>query len=72
MTYALGRELEYYDRPVARGVVRDAAAHGATLAALIQALVASDSFQKRVKTGASTTTAANAGTDFIAHRTGAE
>jgi hypothetical protein len=80
MTYALGRELEYYDRPVARKVVRDAAAHGGTLAALVQAIVASDSFQKRVKVGAGTTTAANAAAGsaasaapvFVAQRTGAE
>ncbi|HUL82722.1 MAG TPA: DUF1592 domain-containing protein, partial [Gammaproteobacteria bacterium] len=42
MTYALGRELEYYDRPVERQVVRDATAHGRSLAALVQAIVASD------------------------------
>jgi hypothetical protein len=52
MTYALGRELEYYDRPVVRSVVRAAAADGTTLAALVQAIVASDSFEMRVKTGA--------------------
>jgi hypothetical protein len=57
MTYALGRELEYYDRPVARRVVRDATAHGRTLEALVQAIVASDSFQERVKTGTDTTAA---------------
>jgi hypothetical protein len=51
MTYALGRELEYYDRPVVRGVVREAASQGTTLAALVQAIVASDAFTKRVKTG---------------------
>jgi Protein of unknown function (DUF1592)/Protein of unknown function (DUF1588)/Protein of unknown function (DUF1585)/Protein of unknown function (DUF1587)/Protein of unknown function (DUF1595) len=54
MTYALGRKLEYYDQPVLRSVVRAAAAQGLTLEALIQAIVASDSFQKRVKTGATT------------------
>jgi hypothetical protein len=58
MTYALGRELEYYDEPVVRGVVRAAAAQGTTLPALIHAIAASDSFQKRVKVGAATTTAA--------------
>ncbi len=50
MTYALGRELEDYDRPVVRGIVRAAAAQGDTLEALIQGIVASDPFQKRVKT----------------------
>jgi hypothetical protein len=51
MTYALGRELTHYDQPVVRGVVREAAAQGTTLAALVQAIVASDAFTKRVKTG---------------------
>ena len=27
MAYALGRRLEYYDRPAVRKIVRDAAAH---------------------------------------------
>ncbi len=52
MTYALGRELDYYDRPVMRSVIREAAARGTTLDALVQAIVASDAFTKRVKTGA--------------------
>ena len=51
MTYALGRELTYYDKPVVRTVVRAAASQGNTLAALVQAIVAGDSFQKRLKTG---------------------
>jgi hypothetical protein len=51
MTYALGRELEYYDMPTVRGVVRAAAADGTTLPSLVQAIVASDAFLKRVKTG---------------------
>ena len=51
MTYALGRELEYYDRPVVRSIVRSAAAQGDTLEALVQGIVASDPFQKRVKAG---------------------
>jgi hypothetical protein len=51
MTYAMGRELESYDMPVVRGAVRAAAPEGHTLRALVQAIVASDSFQKRVKAG---------------------
>jgi hypothetical protein len=51
MTYALGRELESHDMPVVRGVVRAAAERGHTFRALVQAIVASDSFQKRVKSG---------------------
>jgi hypothetical protein len=58
LTYALGRELEHYDGPVVRSVVRAAAPQGTTLEALIQAIVASDSFQKRVKAGAPATDAA--------------
>jgi mono/diheme cytochrome c family protein len=51
LTYALGRKLEYYDGPVVRGILREAAAQGTTLPALVQAIVASDAFTKRVKTG---------------------
>jgi len=49
MTYALGRELGNHDLPVVRGVVRAAAAEDHTLRSLLQAIVASDSFQKRAK-----------------------
>jgi hypothetical protein len=52
LTYALGRELEHYDQPVVRRIVREAAADGTTLVALVQAIVASDAFQKRAKAGA--------------------
>ena len=51
MTYAMGRELTAADMPVVRGVVRAAAANDNTLRALVQAIVASGSFQKRMKTG---------------------
>ena len=51
MTYAMGRELTAADMPVVRGVVRAAAADDNTLRALVQAIVASGSFQKRMKTG---------------------
>ena len=47
--YALGRELEHYDQPVVRSIVREAGSQGTTLAALVQAIVASDAFRKRVK-----------------------
>jgi hypothetical protein len=52
LTYALGRELTPQDGPAVRGIVRAAAADGTTLAALVQAIVASDGFQRRVKTAA--------------------
>jgi hypothetical protein len=51
MAYALGSELGSHDMPVVRGVVRAAAADDYTFRALVQAIVASDSFRKRVKTG---------------------
>ena len=49
LTYALGRELEHYDRPAVRAIVREAARSGTTLAALIQAIVASEPFRKRMR-----------------------
>jgi hypothetical protein len=49
LTYALGRELDYHDAPAVRSIIRVAEPQGMTLPALIQAIVASDSFQKRVK-----------------------
>jgi hypothetical protein len=57
LTYALGRELEHYDQPVVRSIVREAAADGTTLVALVQAIAASDAFQKRVKADAAVTVA---------------
>src|SRR5690606_10093959 len=51
MTYALGRQLEYFDKPAVRGVVRAAAQDGYTLHSLVHGIVASDTFQMRVKTG---------------------
>jgi hypothetical protein len=51
MTYAMGRELESHDMPIVRSVVRSAAESNHTFRAIVQAIVASDSFQKRVKSG---------------------
>ncbi len=47
MTYALGRGLEYYDRPAMRAVIRDAAKQNTTIPAIIHALVQSPQFQTR-------------------------
>jgi len=47
MMYALNRELEYYDMPEVRKVVRDAAAGNYTFAALITGIVNSDEFQRQ-------------------------
>src|SRR5690606_902559 len=49
LTYALGRELAYHDGPAVRRIVREAAAEDFTFTALVQAIVASDPFQKRIK-----------------------
>jgi hypothetical protein len=47
MMYALNRELEYYDMPQVRQIVRDAAASNYTLAALVTGIVNSDSFRRQ-------------------------
>jgi hypothetical protein len=45
MTYALGRGVEYYDRPTIRKIVREA--DGQSLESLILGIVTSDAFQMR-------------------------
>jgi hypothetical protein len=47
MTYALGRGLEYYDRPVVRAVVHDAAKQNYRFSALVFNIVKSVPFQMR-------------------------
>lgn len=47
MMYALNRELEYYDMPQVRKIVRDAAASNYTFASLIQGVVSSDAFRRQ-------------------------
>jgi hypothetical protein len=47
LIYALGRGLEYYDRPAVRGIVRQAAGRGYRMPALITAVVESTPFQMR-------------------------
>jgi uncharacterized protein DUF1592/uncharacterized protein DUF1588/uncharacterized protein DUF1585/uncharacterized protein DUF1587/uncharacterized protein DUF1595/cbb3-type cytochrome c oxidase subunit III len=47
MMYALNRELEYYDMPEVRKIVRDAAASNYTAAALITGIVNSDAFRRQ-------------------------
>ncbi|MGV3592575.1 MAG: DUF1592 domain-containing protein [Gammaproteobacteria bacterium] len=49
LTYALGRELQHFDEPAVRRIVREASAGGFTLAALVQAVVTSAPFQQRIK-----------------------
>jgi len=47
LTYALGRGLDYYDRPTVDTIVATAARHGQTLPAYIDAVVASIAFQNQ-------------------------
>jgi mono/diheme cytochrome c family protein len=45
MMYAVGRELEYYDMPQVRAVVRRAAAQDYRLSAIVSGIVTSDAFR---------------------------
>jgi cytochrome c5 len=47
LTYALGRGLEFYDMPVVRGIVRDAARNDYKFSSLIMGIVKSTPFQMR-------------------------
>ena len=47
MMYAVGRELEYYDMPQVRAVVRRAAAQDYRLSAIVSGIVASDAFRRQ-------------------------
>jgi len=47
LAYALGRRLEYYDRPAVRAIVRDAAASNYRWSALIAGIVKSPPFLMR-------------------------
>lgn len=47
LAYALGRRLEYYDQPVVRKIVRDAAADGYRWSAIIAGIVESPPFRLR-------------------------
>ena len=51
LTYALGRGVEYYDMPVVRSVVREAAGDGYRLDSIVQAIVGSEPFQMNMKGG---------------------
>ena len=51
LTYALGRGVEYYDMPVVRSVVSQAASDAYRLDSIIQAIVGSEPFQMNTKDG---------------------
>ncbi|HLH73743.1 MAG TPA: DUF1585 domain-containing protein, partial [Chloroflexota bacterium] len=48
-TYALGRAVQYYDMPVVRSVMRDAAPKDYRFSSLVVGIVKSAPFQMRVK-----------------------
>jgi hypothetical protein len=47
MAYALGRRLEYYDRPTIRQIVRDAAASDYRWSSIVLGIVKSPAFLRR-------------------------
>jgi hypothetical protein len=47
MTYAIGRRLEYYDRPAVRKIVRDAAAGNYRWSAIVAGIAKSPTFLMR-------------------------
>jgi hypothetical protein len=49
MSYALGRELEYYDQPTVRKIVRDAAADGYRWSSIISGIAQSPAFLMRTR-----------------------
>jgi hypothetical protein len=49
LTYALGRGLAYYDMPTVRAIVRDSGAQGYKFSSIVQGIVNSTPFQKRIK-----------------------
>jgi len=49
MTYALGRGVETFDRPVLRTIVRDAGRQDYRFSAIVRGIVQSAPFQMRVR-----------------------
>ena len=49
MTYGLGRGVEYYDMPVIRSIVRDAAKNNYRFSSIVLGIVKSAPFQMRMK-----------------------
>ncbi|MFN0002284.1 MAG: DUF1592 domain-containing protein [Pseudohongiellaceae bacterium] len=58
LSYALGRELEYFDGSAVRGIVSQAATSSYTFASLVQGIVTSIPFQQRLATGVQISNAA--------------
>jgi len=51
MMYALGRELEYFDMPQVRAIVRRAAKDNYRLSAIVSGVVTSDAFRMQAFKG---------------------
>ena len=47
LMYALGREVEYFDMPEVRAIVRAAAAEDYRFAAIVEGIVGSDAFRSQ-------------------------
>jgi len=47
LMYALGRNVQFYDEPVVRGIMRQSAANNYTFASLVLGVVKSAPFQMR-------------------------
>jgi hypothetical protein len=67
MMYALGRNVQYYDAPAIRAVVRAAAAKNYEFSAIVEGIAASAPFQMRTAT-AETETVATAATTVLEGR----
>jgi hypothetical protein len=48
LMFAIGRNLQYYDRPAVRGIVRQAEESGYTFGALVRGVVESTPFRMRL------------------------
>jgi cytochrome c551/c552 len=57
MMYAIGRNVQYFDQPAIRAIVRDAAASNYTFASLVLGVVKSPQFQMRLAAPGKTQTA---------------
>jgi hypothetical protein len=72
LTYALGRGLDYYDRPAIRTIVREASRNDYHLSSLVIAMVKSTPFQMRTKTSSPLSTVGGVSEPALANqRTGA-
>ena len=52
MMYATGRNMQYYDRPAIRAILREAKPKNFTFASLVEGVVRSAPFQMRTAQGA--------------------